>query len=536
MLVSKIAGPADPSTRVSKSLWLAIASVQLIGWLPLMIAITWKLLIKLWSTRWRFLWLCLVLGSTSMALALTYMQAEEIESCAFGFGGFGCFTWIGHVGVYTAFAWVMLMKFWWILCILVAVLSIIFFWVDSGSWNNWKAAAPSPNGYRNERSMASMTSPSRVKSLLIGVVALAAFWCWLYFYVPNYKPAVMKTFSTQLKTHCVGRYLIDLPEDMGDPSVLSAEFYYGLDKEFKTIEASMPQGEGMEFDDFRRRVTERLNELRSQKNSHVDRPMLQHSEVVSTPNGDAVLLRRFRSESSDPISLYSEVHAYVNGRYIRLEGKSYPPEDKMLGSEKGTYKYVDPQPTEERLKHMVRNLKAAKDVQRAPEGFCMNGIVFDAQRIGYDEEKADFSFRDGASQDRIWFEIQMNGRTGQGKMTLLEQVEQEDEIYRKIADPGVTLTTIRRGERQIAGMRFQEDGTQLYFKKFSSAQYRMNARNVQEKSELSWRRPAITVQLESGEFATDKSHSPLSRMQVEQAWDEWLRTLRLAPVNGGPQR
>ncbi|MBN9408784.1 MAG: hypothetical protein J0H69_06490 [Burkholderiales bacterium] len=376
----------------------------------------------------------------------------------------------------------------------------------------------------------------RLKSLLIAAAIFAAAWYGFWHYIPNYKPAVMKTFSPNLRTHCVGRYLIDLPEDMGEPDVSLAQFYYGLDRNFKTVEASMPQGEAMAFDEFRRRATARLDELKATKNSGLNIPMLLHSEIVPTPNGDALLLRRLESDVGSPSTTVTEIHAYVNDRYIQLRGEAYPPDAMYSQSIRPIYPFADHRSVEDRLKKMVQHLRAAKDPLRAGEGFCMNGIVFDAQRIGYDEEKANFSFRSGDLPNRILFEVSMDGKTGQEEKTLLEQVAEEDVIAQKFEEPGVIFRNIRRGERTIDAMRFQEDGTQLYIRSASAHQFRIAGRNVLERSQLSWARPSMALRLDSGEFGTQEAKSPLDRQQVETAWDQWISSLRLSPANGGATR
>ncbi len=342
----------------------------------------------------------------------------------------------------------------------------------------------------------------------------------------------MKTFSPTLRTHCVGRYLIDLPEDMGEPSVDLAQFYYGLDKNFKKVEAYMPQGAAMEFDEFRRRVTVRMDELKKEKNVEMEIPLLLRSEVVPTENGDALLLRYLSNENYRISSIKTEIHAYVNKRHIRIESASYLPEGAPRLDE-DRYKVIDPSPTEDRLKHMVRNLRGAKDPQRAGEGFCMNGIVFDAQRIGYDEEKAVFEFQWPKEKGWVKLDVDMMGKTGQGKETLSGMFA---ELLTLIGQLGGVESdqpkSVWHMRQERAGLRVEEYGMQGWDQDSSAAQFRFSARN--DEGQFTWARPGLQITLDAGQFGISNYPSPLSRDQVEQAWDAWLSSLRLSPGNGGP--
>ncbi|MBN9408777.1 MAG: hypothetical protein J0H69_06455 [Burkholderiales bacterium] len=338
----------------------------------------------------------------------------------------------------------------------------------------------------------------------------------------------MKTFSPTLRTHCVGRYLIDLPEDMGEPSVDLAQFYYGLDKNFKKVEAYMPQGAAMEFDEFRRRVTVRMDELKTKKNSELEMPLLVRSEIVPTPNGDALLLRRLGVEAGSPSTVISEVHAYVNNRHIRLEAESFPPDEMYSKGADPLYPYADPQPSEDRLKHMVRNLRAAKAPLRAGEGFCMNGIVFDAQRIGYDEEKAVFEFQWPQEKGWVKLDVDMMGKTGQGKETLSGMFAELRTLIGQLG--GVESDqpkSVWHKRQERAGLRVEEYGMQGWDQGSSTAQFRFSARN--DEGQFTWTRPGLQITLDAGQFGISNYPSPLSRDQVEQAWDAWLSSLRLSP-------
>jgi hypothetical protein len=86
----------------------------------------------------------------------------------------------------------------------------------------------------------------------------------------EYIPEVATTFSPQTRTHCLGRYLIDLPEDMGMPRLSHATLYFGLGSDFKTVEVQMPrQEEDIDRATFEKMVTIRRDELKNSFNAAV---------------------------------------------------------------------------------------------------------------------------------------------------------------------------------------------------------------------------------------------------------------------------
>ena len=368
--------------------------------------------------------------------------------------------------------------------------------------------------------------------LALVVACITSGWAFQRFHVPSYTPAVMTEFSKQMRTHCLGRFLIDVPADLGVPSVSYANFYFGLGSDFKQVEVQMPHTEDMSQEDFDRLVATRRGELQNGRNAYIDAPMLLAERSIYTPTGDAVLFRRLYRDQGSVSTIVSELHALVGGRYVILLSESFPPSD--LGNEvaRTLYKLADPIVAENHLDMVARHMRRAADAEHAGPGFCLNGVLFNQRDSGVDEEKASFDFNDTTTRQPK-LSISMRGKFGYDKETLHQRVSRVLAFMSGLEDEG-PIRKVRKGERTIAGMPFQEWAQEIYTNKYKTTQYSFFVQNLKpEPEDKRFERPGTSITLVSG--ADDyQSSSPYSLPQLEQAWDLWLSTFRLSPGNGGP--
>jgi hypothetical protein len=374
---------------------------------------------------------------------------------------------------------------------------------------------------------------TRIKIFFAVILALTTTaWVAQRFYIITYTPAAMKTFSTKIRTHCLGRFLINLPEDLGNPSITFAMLYFGLGADFKTVEVRMPEDEDISRVIFDHRVAAWRNELKSTFNSEVGAAMLLTEENVETPNGPAVLIRRLDSADMHDSTVQSELHVFVKGRYVILAAESFPPESSFNNHAKDIYKLANPEAAEKRLVRVAQQLIRITDPERAGPGFCLNGVLIDQWHASYDEEKVTFRFNDSTDlQPKL--NISMDGAFGYESETLHDRMARmmhglpgsQDEII---------LREIRKTDQQIGGMQFQEWAHETYRKKSNATEYTFVAQNL-APAEMDKRleRPSTSILLVSGDR---KSSSPYSLRQMENAWDTWLSTFRLTPGNGGKQK
>ena len=360
--------------------------------------------------------------------------------------------------------------------------------------------------------------------LMLGAMVYAGhtlYWRYLY----TYTPATMTTLSSKTQTYCVGRYLIDLPTELGKPRVGLTQFYYGLDMNFKTVEVQI-KPEDYDRASFERAAAARLAELKTTQNEELKIALLLHSETVKTPNGDALLLRFLENSHYKSAQIDTELIVLIGQRYIVLTGSSSPPEE-LVFADLVTHKFIDPKPTEDRLKHIAQNLRSYTDPLKAPEGFCLDGVVFNDKTMGYDEEKS--SFAASLPSLGVRFEVHMAGKTGQDQKSLFQRLERKfPELQAAAAEQGEHVRLMRKAELQLNGMRFQ-DWSDEYIEpsKGNLVTHSFSAENVM--ASLSLLRPSIALEFSAG---WDKS-SPFTAEQATHIWDAALKSLRLSPANGG---
>jgi len=358
-----------------------------------------------------------------------------------------------------------------------------------------------------------------------------------FFYIPSYTPAVMKTFSSQTRTHCVGRYLIDLPTDLGEPAVSYAVLYFGLGPGFKRVEIETPKTGDIDWPTFERLVAARRAELISTKDAESGVAMLLKEEAVSTPDGRAVMFRRLYSDRG-PTTLVSELHAFVQGRYVSFKTESYPPATPIRQSGEAEYKLVDPEPAEARLRLVAQHIHAVPEPSHAPYGFCINNVLFSSPDIGHDEEKATFHFvTNHGALPSLSLEVSMNGKFGYSDPDLHTRMRERSLAIAMYPTEGLARTH-RKTERKLAGMPFQEWVDEMYMRHSKGTQYSLQVENQRTDAEGSetFMRPAMSIKIESGSTSSSEDQSPYSLSQIEKAWDQWLPTLRLSPGNGGVPR
>ncbi|CAN5765842.1 hypothetical protein BH11PSE13_BH11PSE13_24290 [soil metagenome] len=262
-----------------------------------------------------------------------------------------------------------------------------------------------------------------------------------FFYVPRYTPHTMSTVTPQSTIHCIGRYLITLPSDFelrsggwGD-----IEMYYGLDKNFQRVYATVKQGR-YTSEGFWKEMNERRVLLKGTTNDTIHGSMLLHEEQIDK---FSALLRRLPDEESAG-SIKTELHVLVGDRYVTLEQQSYDLTAEPLHRHMD-YKNADPTPAEARLKTIASKLLPYKNAERAKPGFCMQGVLF--SDTGQDDESAIFNFRAKTLPD-VFVDVDYHAVTGQPKFGLLQR---KKDAY--VDDPKLLtgLATLRERPMQLGG-------------------------------------------------------------------------------------
>ncbi len=364
--------------------------------------------------------------------------------------------------------------------------------------------------------------------------SLLSFYTYGQLAASFYTPKIMANFSGQTQTQCVGRYLVDAPVELGRFLIHSSSFIYGLTADFDSVEIAV------KYDDytpqqFAETAKKRAKALMDEKNLDMHIPLLLKQEVWDTPNGKVLMLRYLEDEFYAISAVKSEVHMLLGNRYAIATGESYESRNDPHKNDKGrhSYKFIDPKPMEARLLNIAKNIKGYSDANKAPEGFCLAGVVMNNKTMGYDIETALFTNLDKEKRvpDIDW-DIDMEGQyPSTDEPNLLQRIESSNKDLRLFfARDGVSVNTIRFGQRKINGMDSYEVAESLYFKNKKKATFQFNSENAIPKAQRSLQRPGFTVSLN---FGSDDKPSPVTQDQAIKLWDDMINSIRLSPANGG---
>lgn len=374
---------------------------------------------------------------------------------------------------------------------------------------------------------------NNLRTLALLAVFCAAFaWAWHQYHIPDYNPAPMNKFSSIFRTHCIGLYLINLPEELGNPWVSNAIFYYGLGKKFDTVEMEMPKPDGINRITFDRIVDARRTELATGTESSINVKLLVKEMLFDSElHGGGIMFRYLSSVST----LMSELHLIIRDRYIIIRSESFPSENAYLQDRNDLYTLADPRDAETRILAIAQKLRAITASNNTSTGFCMNNVLIEGTDLPYDDERAEFEFAVKAGEkSTLRLTIATNGRSGYPAETLHSRMS----LIKLVVGPlnqEVSTRVIRRTRRSIEGDEFQEWAGEVYRKKEKISQFGFQLEKIETKKNFapSFLRPGINITLAAGEFGSSNSASPYSLHQLEPAWDQWIASFRISPANGG---
>jgi hypothetical protein len=391
----------------------------------------------------------------------------------------------------------------------LAVLSALF------AWNTW--------GQRLRTSGLVL-----VLSIVLG---LLGFWAYGRGAVYFYHPENMTTLSGTTRTHCVGRYLIDVPVEMGNFGA-SAEFLYGLDASFKTVEVVV-DSEDFTPDRFMRKTNARIDELNSKQNNDLKIPLLLAQEVWNTPHGKALMLRYLKRDYTTYTPVISELHILVGSRYAVAAGTTYDDEKDIRKTDRQSHKFINPKPLEDRLRIIAQNIKGYSDATRAPEGFCVAGVVMNDRTMGYDVETGGFGVQaDEKLLPDSAFYIDFRGQYGNTEENLHQRMARiKPQLQFLLAKEGGTQHELRNREIKVNGIPVLEYAHAIHIP--NSVYFQFLIESALPKEQQSLQRPFLSLRLELG--GESNKSSPLNQTQALKVWDTLIRTMRLSPANSGRQ-
>ncbi|WP_394780064.1 T6SS immunity protein Tli4 family protein [Undibacterium sp.] len=314
------------------------------------------------------------------------------------------------------------------------------------------------------------------------------------------RPA-MAAQSTDTKTYCIGRHLIDLPVDFELSG--NNETFRPEKSDVKTeekIEASQ-LGNGVTVAEFKSQVAKRRIEILAQQHMYLNTPMLAHEESL---NDHSVLLRSYESIDSDKNAFRSELHVLVGDVHAVLTTVSY--EASFAAAE-------------QRLLAFSRRLEQVNPDVKTGSGFCFGSLLVKGQ---LDKEAAELSFHNKKHPDLV-LNISVDTYAKNDKETLLQRVSGSG----LLGTFNVAHTVLRKGDITVAGMKAQE---WLAWTELGDDKHKQHAFSLETIRPVpSPDHPLLGIELETGQQGPngDEQKASLSDKDAVAMWDGIVRTIRL---------
>jgi hypothetical protein len=308
-----------------------------------------------------------------------------------------------------------------------------------------------------------------------------------------------------MRTHCIGRYLIDLPEEYVMTPGSELELYFGLGKDFESVKIQVPRQNG-------------------------NQPTLE--KIIRRSAGDLEARQHFKSPSKNMLAGIKEIDKNI--KFVRSFSSPYAIDSLKLQlfaqhSEAivrfEDFKYDNPNSSlehvENQLLHAAQNTTYAAKPESAGRGACLGSAVIDAKQDG---EVFRISFLSKQHPD-IKIAIDMNSLPEKGDGGLLQRVDSKAGMLRLL---DFSSSTLRRGKRPIAG-RPGEELLDAGKDKGKVVRYFVVETLVTEPSSPA--RPVIAISMNMGGQNKDGEYvdPSLSEREALAWWDAIVGSIRLRP-------
>lgn len=338
---------------------------------------------------------------------------------------------------------------------------------------------------------------------------------------PAMTPAEAKrvaNLTDRMTTRCVGRYLIDLPEQF----VLNSS-------SITQIEGVSIEATPMSRTDFDARLQRRKTALEREKIDAEETPSL--TEIRKLPEGIGLVFNRSRTGSSAALRAWELVSwsnnisftMTIESTNTTLSNYAYPEDQKRDNVEESLVRLFD----------LYKRTRPRHDTEIPSEpGVCFaNGFV---QGPPTDEEWIDMNHHWKGVPD-VYFSFNSNSSIGPEGDTLMQRDKVEEALAR---EGGKTL---RKGTRNVNGLMFEEWLMQRLSQQWKNVMlYDMNAEMNSKSGDAE--RPLVVFSLVSGvkhprpqptleRAATEKplESATLNAAETIGLWDRISATLRLRP-------
>jgi Tle cognate immunity protein 4 C-terminal domain/Tle cognate immunity protein 4 N-terminal domain len=317
----------------------------------------------------------------------------------------------------------------------------------------------------------------------------------------NKEKQVIQKLTENMQTHCIGRFLFELPKGFIQRPDAEVILYYGRDKDFTTVEVKVLD-HGADQSTFEPYVKKRASEISRDTHEPTQSSML----VAQTEIGKVRLLRRYRSETTDD-AFVSELYVLVDDLLIQAKEESF--EGKFA-------------PAEARLQKLATQLSKPQDGTKAGKGFCLGPLLIAAD---HDHEVVKFDYF-SPELDAVWWQVYSEAITPDEEGGLLKRVDSKGELLKQ-AGPAPDL--VRRGQIRLGGMKGEEllEKAKIY----GVASQLFVAESM--RPDPAFQRPGIQLTLKTGGLTSPREDlakpSPWSTDEAVGIWDAVIKSVRLRP-------
>jgi len=307
-----------------------------------------------------------------------------------------------------------------------------------------------------------------------------------------------------MRTHCIGRLLIDLPDHFEMTPLSEVELIYGLDENWRKVKVTVPRVN--ETQPTLQALTAKLvAELTSRYEA--DTPTKNMLASARTADSETELIRAHReSLSSFDVYVFHQIASAVG----------------LFRS--ASYKKDKPQDIEAKLLSIAQSTRYFPDPDKVGKGACLGPLLIDA---GQDGEWFHITFLSD-KMPGVYVSINTN--------SLREKAEDEGLIGRTtrrtaefLTPIGMKFDFIRKGKVAIGGRPGEEQGYK--YVENDVQHFNFMAEILQDKS-ATFEEPVISIELTMGGRRPSGGEyfgSPMNERDALALWDAIVKSIRPRP-------
>jgi Tle cognate immunity protein 4 C-terminal domain/Tle cognate immunity protein 4 N-terminal domain len=310
----------------------------------------------------------------------------------------------------------------------------------------------------------------------------------------------MMELTKNMQTHCIGRYLIDLPKEFQSTHPW-AILTYGLDSNFKTAELSVVSTMTTPKQ-FHAAVSKARAEIANKTHETLKTSMLAFESAI---NEQTYLFRSYKS--ADRVETYNiDIHILYEDIHVWIKDKAY----------KGKYA-----PAEERLQKIAAQIKKANQPISIERGFCLESLLINSDQ---DQEYADFSFRSTEHAD-VTVEITTDAISPDPNESVLQRIEGPNSLFKKF---GVNPSVLRKGKNKLGEMQAEEWLGKL--KDEGRTEIKLVTEST-KRAKPGFATPLMHIEINIGQQLPDGSYKPSlwTDQEAIAIWDSIIKSVRLRP-------